>query len=141
MSEQISLQNNSLEDSSFNPENIADEQSYDDIIENLKKTIDSNAKAAILCKAKEKNPNYLSIIYANKEFYEIFSISESNLVGKSYDFLFSDLDIGYSSEGQLEYIRLVKAVKDLHPCSIITYLQDYKESDSKTKLKIDFSPV
>lgn len=107
----------------------------------LKKTIDSKLEAAILCEAQENNPNYLSIIYANSKFYENFAISEFNLIGKSYDFLFSDIDLDYSSDEDLEYVRLIKAVKDSHPCSIVIDLSDHREQSSKARFKVTFDPA
>lgn len=109
--------------------------------DSFKERVNQTPRAAILCKAKEHNPNYLSIIHVNEEFYKHFGLSENEIIGKSYDFLFGDLDVGYSSEGQLEYIRLVKSVRDLHQCSIITSLQDHKEESSKTRFKIEFKPI
>ena len=109
-------------------------------VQNLKYSVDDNSEAAMLCEAKDHNPNYLSIIHANEKFYEVFGISEYNLIGKSYDFLFDSLDFDYSSEDQLEYIRLVKAIKDGHTCSIVTHLQDHKSEANRLKLKIDYAP-
>ncbi len=106
----------------------------------LKKAVDSNVEAAIVCETKENNPHYLSIIHANKKFYEIFGISEHNLVGKSYDFLFNDLDLNYTSEDQIEYIRLIKDVKDFRPCTVIITLSDQKLEASRIKFKITFAP-
>ncbi|MBM5783104.1 MAG: GAF domain-containing sensor histidine kinase, partial [Pelagibacterales bacterium] len=136
MSKQVNPQDN------LDSEIIADVSGFyiNDIDQELKLFVDENPKAAILCKIKEKNPNYLSIIYANKLFYDFFSINESNVIGKSYDFLFDDFDIGYASENQLEYIRLVKAVKDIHACSIVADLHDYSDSLQKIKFKIDYTP-
>ena len=126
-------------------ENIVENEIPADLVveilsENLKNRIKEKSEAAILCKAKDNNPNYLSIIYANEKFYEIFGISEANLIGKSYDFLFNDLDFDYSSEDQIEYIRLIKAVKDFYQSSLIVSLSDHKEDAKKIKLKITFSP-
>ncbi|MDX2082727.1 MAG: GAF domain-containing sensor histidine kinase [Rickettsiales bacterium] len=109
--------------------------------EDLKNKVKEIPKAAIICKAKEHNPNYLSILYANEKFYEIFGISAANLIGKSYDFLFNNLDFDYSSEDQIEYIRLVKAVKDFHQSSVIVSLEDHKDDPKKIKLKITFTPL
>lgn len=120
--------------------NIENEEPESNEIKELKKSVDENPEAAILCEAKENNPNYLAIICANKKFYEIFSITENNLIGKSYDFLFNDVDFDYSSEDQLEYIRLVKAVKDFNQCSIITEVQDHGPEKNQIKLKINFLP-
>lgn len=125
-------------------DSLENEMPIDSVVEilseNLKNRIKEKSEAAILCKAKDNNPNYLSIIYANEKFYEIFGISEANLIGKSYDFLFNDLDFDYSSEDQIEYIRLIKAVKDFHQSSVIVSLSDHKEDAKKIKLKITFSP-
>jgi signal transduction histidine kinase len=105
-----------------------------------KKIIDLSPEAAILCTAKERNPNYLSIDYANKKFYEIFGINEFNLIGKSYDFLFANLDLDYYSEDQLEYIRLIKSVKNFHSCSVNITLFDYSPEKNKIRLKVTFNP-
>lgn len=112
-----------------------------DPISNLKKLTDENPDASILCETKKNNPNYFSIVYANQNFYKIFNISQYNLIGKNYDFLFTDLDLDYSSEDQLEYVRLIKAVKDFHPCSVIIATADYQSDESKVRLKIDFKPI
>ncbi len=115
------------------------ENEVDPLIEQ-KKIIDLNPEAAILCTVKERNPNYLSIDYANKKFYEIFGINEFNLIGKSYDFLFANLDLDYYSEDQLEYIRLIKAVKNFHQCSVNIGLFDYSPEKNKIRLKVSFNP-
>ena len=120
-------------------QNTVEEVVVDDA-QGLKITVDENTEAAIVCEAKDNNPNYLSIIHANQKFYEIFKISEDNLIGKSYDFLFNDFDFDYSSEDQMEYIRLVKAVKDFHQCSIVTEVCDHSLEQKKVKLKINFLP-
>jgi len=112
-----------------------------DPIADLKKLVEENVDAAILCESKKNNPNYFSIVFANQKFFKIFNISKHNLIGKNYDFLFSDLDLDYSSEDQMEYIRLIKAVKDFHPCSVIISTSDYQLESSKSLLKISFNPV
>lgn len=129
--------NDELQDS----DKTSDDALYEDNHDVLRQLIDVNPKAAILCKSKDKNPNYLSIICANKKFYETFGISEANLIGKSYDFLFDDLDVGYASDSQIEYVRLVKDVKDSRSCSIIADLEDLKPNPKKIKFKIDFIPI
>jgi signal transduction histidine kinase len=112
-----------------------------EIIEKLKDTTAKNPDAAILCEAKKNNPNYFSIIFANQKFYEIFNIAPHNLIGKNYDFLFADLDLDYASEDQMEYVRLIKAVKDFHACAVIITIPDYQLESSTIKLKIDFKPI
>ncbi len=124
------------------PDNFTEES--DEIIDpiaNLKQLVEANADAAILCETKKHNPNYFSIVFANQKFFEIFNISPYNLIGKNYDFLFADLDLDYSSEDQLEYVRLIKAVKDFHPCSVIISTSDYQSDSSRVRLKIDFNPI
>ncbi|MBU6140571.1 MAG: GAF domain-containing sensor histidine kinase [Proteobacteria bacterium] len=106
----------------------------------FRSTLNEKLEAAILCKAKDNNPNYLSIIQANEKFYENFAISENDLIGKSYDFLFSDFDLDYSSEDNIEYVRLIKAVKDSHQCSVIVNIYDHKSVSSKSRFKISFVP-
>ena len=121
------------------------DESYDrqelDPVALLKESLDAKEEPAIICKTKEHNPNYLSIIYANKKFYEAFALSEYSLIGKSYDFLFDDLDLDYSSEDQMEYVRLIKAVKDFHACSIIVSIPDHRvDGFNKIKFRINFEP-
>lgn len=124
------------------------EQLLKDNLENAEKErlaledfVGANQAPAILCKSKEGNPNFLSIIYANEKFYENFNISEFRLIGKNYDFLFDDLDLDYSSEDQMEFIRLIKAAKEFHQCSIIVSVANHNLKDvDKVKFKIDFQP-
>lgn len=138
------LENQSVTDSDVS-NNIDHENEDIDPIQKkeatLKQLADVNAKAAMVCKSKTNNPNYLSITYANSKFFDIFGVSEVNLIGKSYDFLFEDFDVGYSNEFQLEYIRLVKDVKECRPCSIIAELKDHKPDVGKVKVKIDYNPI
>lgn len=112
-----------------------------DPLDNVKKSIELNKEAAILCESKKSNPNYLSIIHANSKFYEIFGISKHNLIGKNYDFLFNDLDVDYTSEDQLEYIRLLKDVKLLQACSIVISLNNHQENQEKIRCKVNFNPI
>jgi signal transduction histidine kinase len=120
-------------------EKIATEISPDPI-DSAKKSLEASPNPVILCETKENNPNYLAIIYANQKFYEIFNIEEFNLIGKNYDFLFSDIDVDAASEEQLEYIRLIKDVKRFNQCSIIINIKDFK-SGEKNKFKVDFNPT
>jgi signal transduction histidine kinase len=113
----------------------------DDLAETLESSVSKNKNPAIICKSKEGNPNYLSIIFANQKFYDIFNINEFRLIGKNYDFLFDDLDLDYSSEDQVEFIRLIKAVKDFHQCSIIVSVSNHNITNlDKVKFKISFEP-
>jgi len=124
------------------------EQPLKDNLENAEKErlaledlVGANEYSAILCKSKEGNPNFLSIVFANDKFYENFNISEFRLIGKNYDFLFDDLDLDYSSEDQMEFIRLIKAVKEFHQCSIIVSVANHNlKNIDKVRFKIDFQP-
>ncbi len=140
MSQTTVAKQNNQNDESQDSDKILYELSNDNY-DILRQLIDVNPKAAILCRSKDKNPNYLSIICANKKFYETFGISEASLIGKSYDFLFDDLDVGYACDSQIEYVRLVKDVKDSRSCSIIADLEDLKSTPKKIKFKIDFIPI
>jgi signal transduction histidine kinase len=106
----------------------------------LKQIVDGKAEAVILCETSERNPNFLSIIYANKTFCENFGVTPFNIIGKSYDFLFSDLDLDYYSEDQLEYVRLIKSVKDFFPASVIINLPDSSSEISRSRFKVTFIP-
>jgi signal transduction histidine kinase len=114
--------------------------SKQDSVQFLKTTLDEKLEAAILCEAGDKNPNHLSVLYANQKFYEIFAISSYNLIGKSYDFLFDDFNLDYSSEDNIEYVRLIKAIKDRHQSSVIVNISNRKPKPSKSRVKIDFVP-
>jgi signal transduction histidine kinase len=118
------------------------EQDFEDKVRaQLEGLVNDNDNPSIICKSKENNPNYFSIIYANQKFYETFNISEFRLIGKNYDFLFDDLDLDYSSEDQMEFIRLIKAVKDLHQCSIIVSIANHNIAGlDKVRFKINFEP-
>ncbi len=108
--------------------------------DNIRRRVSEIRYAAIICKAKSNNPNYFSIIHGNEKFYEIFDITHDNLVGKSFDFLFNGLDFDYSSEDQIEYIRLIKSVKDFNESSVIISLPSRQNDLTKTKFKINFKP-
>ena len=119
----------------------AEEIAANNEFKELKKLIDFRSEAAIICETKENNPNYLAIIHANEPFYQDFGVKEFNLIGKSYDFFFEDLDLDYSSEDQIEYVRLIKAVKDFHECAIIISISDHKgDAANKVRFKISFLP-
>lgn len=122
---------------------IAMPDSFDDSMDNLKALVDANPQGAFLCTAlKADNPNYLAIIHANEIFSKSFNISQEDLIGKSYDFLFDNIDINYSSEDQLEYIRLIKTIKEQHECSVMMKLNHTYENELQiAKFKITFKPI
>lgn len=129
----------------FKEELEKDQRDEFDLNFEAKTLTDSKAEGAFLCEAKKRNPNDFSVIYANKNFYEIFRINAFNLVGKNYDFLFAG-DLDHDIDNQMEYARLIKAAKDFHECSIVIfipgrYLQILKEDEDKTRFKINFIPI
>lgn len=109
----------------------------------LKESVDNNENAAFLCTTiKADNPNYLAITHANEIFCKTFKQDQNDIIAKSYDFLFDDIDVSYSSENQLEYIRLVKSVKKQEECSVILKLDHHSEDEHKiAKFKINFKPI
>ncbi len=109
-----------------------------DPIANLKKSLEERPEALMLCASKKNNPNYFSVVFANKKFTEVLGIPLHNTIGKNYDFLFTGLDFDYSSEDHVEYIRLIKSVKDFHSCSVIISTSD---DQIGYKLKVDFNPI
>jgi len=111
-----------------------------DFLKNAINIIDNRQEATILCQSKVKNPNFFSIIHSNAVFQDLFDVSNSEVLGKSYDFLFEEFNLDYSSEDQIEYFRLIKDVKDFHPCSIVVNLNDRTNIKSREKYKIDFEP-
>lgn len=131
-----------MSESSLDQENIAEEKQQSELnsIDSITESIAQSSLATILCKTKKNNPNYLPIIFANEEFYKTFDISKDNLIGKSYDFLFSDLEIDYSSEDQGEYVRLIKSVKDSQGCSVSISISDRGKTKSDIRFKITFAP-
>ncbi|HLD77245.1 MAG TPA: GAF domain-containing sensor histidine kinase [Rickettsiales bacterium] len=109
----------------------------------LKKQIVEQQNPAFLCTAiRKENPNYLAIIHANKTFGDVFDSDLEYVIGKSYDFLFDNIDVNYSSDDQLEYIRLTKDVKNREECSIILKLDSYVQNKYQvSKFKINFKPI
>jgi len=116
--------------------------SNSEALADLKKIVNENQNPSFLCTTlKSDNPNYLAIMHANQNFCTAFESDATDLIGKSYDFLFDNIDVNYSSEDQLEYIRLVKSIKDLHECSIVTKLTHRHEGElQNTRFKISFKP-
>ncbi len=108
----------------------------------LKEATNQKSDASFLCATiKDDNPNYLAIIYANEKFCKTFRQNNEDLIGKSYDFLFDGIDVNYSSDDQLEYIRMVKSIKDKKECSIVLKLDNHIEDDHQiTKFKVKFEP-
>jgi signal transduction histidine kinase len=117
-----------------------DEKVFSQENEKLKIEANNNPLPTILCRTKKNNPNYFSIFFANQKFYDAFSLTEFDIIGKNYDFLFEDLDLDYSSEDQIEYIRLIKAVKDLESCSVLIPIENQKDYSSYL-YKLSFNPI
>ena len=112
-------------------------------LDRLKKNVDESDYASFLCTTiKIENPNYLSIIHANDIFCQTFKITQDELIGKSYDFLLDEIDVNYSSEDQLEYIRMIKSVKTREECSILLNLDNHLDENHQiAKFKIGFKPI
>src|SRR3989338_559252 len=104
----------------------------------LQSIVDSMPEASLLCEGKKNNPNYLSIIHANKNFLETFGFKEFEVTGKSYDFRSSDFDLDYSSEDRMEYVRLIRDVKAWRSCSVIVAVSNHRIGD--IRVKITFTP-
>jgi len=111
-----------------------------DFNQEIKKICDLHNLAVIACRAKKNNPNYLSIIHSNKNFRDIFHIEQADLINKSYDFLFEDIDLDYSSVDQVEYTQLIKSVKDFKEHDAIITLFDFNNPRQKIRFKIAFLP-
>jgi len=115
----------------------------DEHLSQLKKLVEENQFPAFLCTTiKPENPNYFAIIHANDSFCQTFKQSNNDLIGKSYDFLFGDIDVNYSSEDQLEYIRMIKSVKTHEEFSVILNLDSHFDDEHQiSKFKINFIPI
>ena len=111
-----------------------------DFNEKIKIIADQSCFATIACRAKTNNPNYLSIIHSNNIFQKIFHIERSDLLNKSYDFLFEDIDLTYSSADQVEYTQLILAVKEFREFDGVISLYDFSNPKQKIKFKISFIP-
>ena len=111
-----------------------------DFNQEIKKICDLHNLPSIACRAKNNNPNYLSIIHSNKNFRDIFHIEQADLINKSYDFLFEDVDLDYSSADQVEYTQLIKMVKDFKEHDAIITLYDFNNPRQKIRFKIAFLP-
>jgi signal transduction histidine kinase len=111
-----------------------------DFNQEIKKICDLHNLPSIACRAKNNNPNYLSIIHSNKNFRDIFHIEQADLINKSYDFLFEDVDLDYSSADQVEYTKLIKMVKDFKEHDAIITLYDFNNPRQKIRFKIAFLP-
>jgi signal transduction histidine kinase len=116
--------------------NIAD---YDDSNE-LHKLIDDKIEASIICRNNQHIPNFLSVIYANSLFYMMFNLDESKVIGKNYDFIFEDIDLGNFSEDQAEYSRLIKSVQHKSECSVIINCSSKNGKYKNFKLHITYHP-
>lgn len=125
---------------SFNEsQNPQSNQAWSDLEEKIKNL---EIPAFVAGQVDSTNPNHLAILFANDKFYEIFKQSEEKALDKSYDYLFDNVDVNYSSEDQLEYIRLIKSVKEKENCSVIKKLDSYySEVHEIARFKIDFEAI
>lgn len=107
---------------------------YNEVI----KSADYSKIPAMACRSKLNNPNYLSIIHTNKSFQELFKIEQSDLINKSYDFLFEDIDLNYNTSDQLEFTNLIQAIKNFKNHHSIISLFDFDKPKQKHLFKINF---
>ncbi|GDX36378.1 hypothetical protein LBMAG18_08890 [Alphaproteobacteria bacterium] len=139
----LTVSNEQIFFDSANNNNIASikiDSSFRDLNQEIKKICDLHNLPAIACRAKNNNPNYLSIIHSNKNFRDIFHVEQADLINKSYDFLFEDLDLDYSSADQVEYTQLIKMVKNFKEHDAIITLYDFNNPRQKVRFKIAFLP-
>lgn len=130
-------ENNDIESVDFGVDDIRNED-----IKSLSQEIDKLNSPAIICESFGKNPNFYSIVASNAKFHEVFKVDKFNILQKSYDFLFEDIDIDYSSEDQMEYVRLMKAVRDFKFCAVNIAISNHDEVDpQKIRFQITFSPA
>ncbi len=108
--------------------------------ESIKKIVDKNIIASIACRIKNNNPNFLSIIYSNKIFQKIFYLEQSDIISKSFDFLFEDIDLSYSSVDQVEYTQLINAIKNFKAHIAIISLHNFENPQQKIRFKITLIP-
>lgn len=119
---------------------MKDESSnQDEEIAQYSSLLESNNEAAILCKAKRQNPNFLSIISANDKFYNLFSLGEDEVIGKNYDFMLDDLDFDSPDDGEMDHVKLIKMVKEFSPCLITSAINI--EGGLSGKFQIAFNPI
>jgi signal transduction histidine kinase len=109
--------------------------------EEMKKKFSSIDLPFIICRAKENNPNFLSIIFANKKFQENFNIDDDALAGKNYDFLFDDLSLENAKNDFEKYVSLIKAVKNNNEISVNLSIKINSSHQEKTDFKITFKPI
>ncbi len=111
-------------------------------IEALKAQINDQELPSILCtNIKASNPNFLGIIHANGSFCDNFKIDHLEVLGKSYDFLFDNQDTDYSSDNQIELVKLINAAKNQAPCSINQSILNNRNSIESTNYRINFEPI
>ncbi len=132
---------NSTDSNNSNQTEIINQCKKENSITNkLIKIVSNNNNAAMLCIANKNNPNYFSIFYINEKFSKLFRIDESQAIGQDYDFLFKNIDVDSNSKDQIEYINLIKAIKDFKSCEIIIGISDFHKNIISNDFKINFIP-
>ncbi len=127
------LQNNQITDLQ------RDEELLSQKVDELRQEIKDSELPSILCRTKKNNPNYFSVLFSNDKMQQEFNLNELDIVGKNYDFLFQDIDLDYVSEYQIEYVRLIKSVKNFEASSVILPIEVV--GNSLMKYKVSFIPV
>ena len=110
-------------------------------INNLIKIINQSSDPAFLCSSDISNPNSFSIFHGNSKFIETFNLNANIVIGKEYDFLFKDIDIDSDSQDQIEYIRLIKAVRDFKTSEVVVNVNSHdKQGLSRWRCRVNFIP-
>jgi len=120
---------------------MSDHKNFQNIEEKLKEIVDAKNIAAIFCRADPKKIlRHPLIVHANKKFSKIFGFKDRNLVGKNYDFLFENLDFDNARSDQLEYIKLIKSVKNFQECEISIAIGRFSKVRRGANFKVIFKP-
>ncbi len=120
-------------------ENILTKEQIEEQLELAKQSIDNGSLAAILCKVKRENPNFLSIVHTNNIFCAIFKTDEKSALGRNYDFLFENSYVENNLNTQIEYSYLIRSIKNFMPCEVIVAIK-FKDTEAPSKFRITFTP-
>ncbi len=105
----------------------------------LKKSLFKLRMPAFLCEIHPDRPYHLKIIYYNNEFISAFNLKNEEVLGNNYDFLFDNIDSEYS-ENHLQYIELLKAVKNFKPIGVNIDIAQFNNRKKVSNYKIHFHP-
>jgi signal transduction histidine kinase len=120
---------------------LEDEQKENNLvapISILKKSIEIANDASFLCEII--NDGYPNIIHVNQKFCDLFQITAQSVVDNNYEYVLGEISADNHSRDQIEYIRLIKAVKNFQSCSIIMSIGSSILKVDESKFKIIFTP-